>query len=61
MQAQSRRLPPADYFAMKQRVVRHARAAQAAAIRDAFAYLIAAAVTLATRPFLPFPKPNHGD
>jgi hypothetical protein len=61
MLAESRRLSPADYFAMKQRIVRQARAAQAAAIRGAFAYLIAAAVTLATRPFLPSPEPKHGD
>lgn len=61
MQAESRRLSPAEYFAMKQRIVRQARTAQAAAIRAALASLIAAAVSLATRPFLPSPKPEHGD
>jgi hypothetical protein len=61
MQAESRRLSPADYFAMKQRIVRQARAAQAAAIRAALAGLISVIVRLATRPVLPSPKPKHGD
>jgi hypothetical protein len=61
MLAESRRLSPADYFAMKQRIVRQARAAQAAAIRGALANLIAAVVSFATRPFLPSPKPEHGN
>lgn len=61
MQAESRRISPAEYFAMKQRVIRQARAAQAAAIRAALASLIAGAASLATRPFLPPPKPEHGE
>jgi hypothetical protein len=61
LQAKSRRISPAEYFAMKQRVIRQARAAQAAAIRAALASLIAAAVSLATRPALPLPKPKHGE
>ena len=55
-----RRMSPADYSAMKQRVIREARIAQAAAIRRAFARLFAA-----VRPnlptCLPSPEPEHGD
>jgi len=61
MQAESRRMSPAEYFAMKQRIVQQARTAQAAAIRAALASLIAAAFNLATRPSLPLPKPRHGE
>jgi hypothetical protein len=55
---------PSDYSAMKERIIREARSAQAAAIRAAFATLIAAAAYVArlnhpTR--LPSPKPEHGD
>jgi hypothetical protein len=56
---------PADYYAMKEKLIREARVAQAAAIRAAFARLIAAMVAFATRlnhpPCLPSPKPEHGD
>lgn len=61
MRAESRRMSSAEYFAMKQRIVRQARAAQAAAIRAALANLFAATVSLATRPSLPLPKPKHGE
>ena len=40
---------PADYSAMKEELIRKARAAQAAAIRAAFAGLTAAIVAFATR------------
>jgi len=56
---------PADYSAMKEELIREARAAQAAAIRAACARLIAAVVAFATRldhpPCLPSPEPEHGD
>ena len=42
-----RRMSPADYSAMKDKLVREARIAQAAAIRAAFARLIAAIVAFA--------------
>jgi hypothetical protein len=61
MRAESRRMSPAEYFAMKQQIVRQARAAQAAAIRAALASLIATAVSVAARPSVPLPKPEHGD
>jgi hypothetical protein len=55
----------ADYFAMKERIIREARVAQAAAIRAAFARLITAMVAFAARlnhpPCLPSPEPEHGD
>ena len=40
--AEIRRMSPADYSAMKEKLIREARIAQAAAIRAAFAALIAA-------------------
>jgi hypothetical protein len=56
---------PADYYAMKEKLIREARAAQAAAIRAAFARLIAAMVAFAARlnhpQCLPSPEPEHGD
>jgi hypothetical protein len=56
---------PADYYAMKERIIREARVAQAAAIRATFARLIAAMVAFAARlnhpPCLPSPEPEHGD
>ena len=56
---------PADYSAMKERIIREARVAQAAAVRAAFARLIAAAPAFAARlnhpPCLPAPEPEHGD
>jgi hypothetical protein len=56
---------PADYSAMKERIIREARSAQAAAIRAAFATLIAAVATFAIRlnhpTGLPSPQPEHGD
>jgi hypothetical protein len=56
---------PADYSAMKEKLIREARVAQAAAVRAAFAGLIAAVVAFATRPnnppCLPSPEPEHGD
>jgi hypothetical protein len=58
-------MSPADYFAMKEKLIREARTAQAAAVRAAFAQVIAAVVAFATRlndpPCLPSPKPEHGD
>jgi ABC-type tungstate transport system substrate-binding protein len=42
-----RRISPADYSAMKDKLVREAQIAQAAAIRAAFARLIAAVVAFA--------------
>ena len=57
--------PPADYSAVKEKLIREARVAQAAAIRAAFATLIAAVASFATRlshpPCWPSPKPEHGD
>ena len=56
---------PADYSAMKEKLIREARVAQAAAIRAAFATLIASVASLATRlshlPCRPSPEPEHGD
>ena len=56
---------PADYSAMKEKLIREARAAQAAAIRAACARSLAAIVAFATRlnhsPSLPSPEPEHGD
>ena len=56
---------PADYYAMKEKLIREARVAQAAAIRAAIARLIAAMVAFAARlnhpPCLPSPEPKHGD
>jgi ABC-type tungstate transport system substrate-binding protein len=50
---------------MKEKLIREARIAQAAAIRAAFARLIAAIVACAARlsppPYLPSPEPEHGD
>lgn len=43
------RMSPADYSAMKEKVIREARRAQAAAIRAAFAWAIAAVAAFATR------------
>jgi ABC-type tungstate transport system substrate-binding protein len=58
-------MSPADYSAMKEKLIREARVAQAAAIRAAFARLIAAVTAFATRlshpPRLPSPEPEHGD
>jgi hypothetical protein len=55
----------ADYSAMKERIIREARVAQAAAVRAACARLIAAIGAFATRPnhppCLPSPEPEHGD
>ena len=58
------RMSPADYSAMKERLIREARIAQAAAIRTAFARSIAAIVRIARLndpTFLPPPEPKHGD
>jgi hypothetical protein len=56
---------PADYSAMKERIIREARAAQAAAVRAALARLIAAVIAVAAQPnhptCLPSPEPEHGD
>jgi hypothetical protein len=56
---------PADYSAMKGKLIREARVAQAAAIRAAFTGLIAAAIdcaaVLSHPPCLPPPEPEHGD
>jgi hypothetical protein len=56
---------PADYSAMKERIIREARVAQAAAVRAACARLIAAIGAFATRPnhppCLPSPEPEQGD
>jgi ABC-type tungstate transport system substrate-binding protein len=56
---------PADYSAMKEKLIREARIAQAAAIRTAFARLIAAVAAFAARQnhptCLPSPEPEHGD
>ena len=60
-----RLMSPADYSAMKEKLIREARIAQAAAIRAAFARSIAAVTALAARlthpTCLPSPKPEHGD
>jgi hypothetical protein len=61
MQVESRRKSPVEYFAMKQRIIRHARVAQAAAIRAALTSLFVTLIRLAKRPFLPAPKPEHGE
>jgi hypothetical protein len=62
---ESRLKSPADYSAMKERIIREARVAQAAAIRATFAQSIAAVVAFAARlnhpPCLPSPEPEHGD
>jgi hypothetical protein len=42
-------MSPADYSAMKEKLIREARIAQAAAVRAAFTRLIAAVVALAAR------------
>ena len=59
------RMSPADYFALKEKLIREARIAQAAAIRAAFARSIAAIVARIARlnhpTFLPSPEPEHGD
>ena len=56
---------PADYPAMKEKLIRQARVAQAAAIRAALAGLIAAVIACAALlshpPCLPSPEPEHGD
>jgi ABC-type tungstate transport system substrate-binding protein len=56
---------PADYSAMKEKLIREARVAQAAAIRAAFARLVAAVTAFAARlthpTCLPSPEPEHGD
>jgi ABC-type tungstate transport system substrate-binding protein len=61
---------PADYSAMKENLIREARIAQAAAIRAAFARLIAAVAALAVTALAarqnhptcpPSPQPEHGD
>jgi hypothetical protein len=44
-----RRMSPADYSAMKEKLIREARIAQAAAIRAAFVRLTTAVVALAAR------------
>jgi hypothetical protein len=58
-------MSPADYSAMKEKLIRKARVAQAATIRAAFAGLIAAVIALAARlthpACLPSPEPEHGD
>jgi hypothetical protein len=63
--AEIRLMSPADYFAMKEKLIREARVAQAAAIRATFAQSIAAVVAFAARlnhpPCLPSPEPEHGD
>ena len=60
-----RPMSPADYSAMKEKLIREARVAQAAAIRAAFARLIAAVTAFAARlthpTCLPSPEPKHGD
>jgi hypothetical protein len=64
-EAEIQLISPADYSAMKERIIREARVAQAAAIRAAFARLIAAVVAFAARlthpTCLPSPEPEHGD
>jgi hypothetical protein len=59
------RKSPADYSAMKEKLIREARVAQAAAVRAACARLIAAIVAFVARlnppPCLPSPQPEHGD
>jgi hypothetical protein len=42
-------MSPADYSTMKEKLIREARTAQAAAIRTAFAQVIAAVVAFAAR------------
>jgi hypothetical protein len=57
--------PPPDYSAMKAKLIREARVAQAAAIRAACTRLIAAVTAFAARlnhpTGLPSPQPKHGD
>jgi ABC-type tungstate transport system substrate-binding protein len=64
------RMSPADYSAIKEKLIREARIAQAAAVRAAFARLIATVAALAISAFaarlnqptcLPSPEPEHGD
>lgn len=45
----TRRMSPADYSAMKEKVIHEARRAQAAAIRAAFVWAIAAVAAFAIR------------
>ena len=63
--AEIRLMSPADYSAMKDKLIREARVAQAAAIRAAFAQVIAAVAAFAARlthpACLPSPEPEHGD
>ena len=63
--AEIRLMSPADYSAMKEKLIREARIAQAAAIRAAFAGLIAAVTAFVARlnhpSCLPSPEPEHGD
>ena len=59
------RLKSPAYSAMKENLIREARVAQAAAIRAAFARLVAAVVAFASRlnhpRCVPSPEPEHGD
>jgi hypothetical protein len=63
--AEIRLMSPADYSAMKEKLIREARVAQAAAVRAAFARLVAAVAAFAGRlthpTCLPSPEPEHGD
>lgn len=63
--AEIRLMSPADYSAMKEKLIREARTAQAAAIWAAFAQVIAAVAAFAARlshpACLPPPEPEHGD
>jgi hypothetical protein len=63
--AEIRLMSPADYSALKGKLIREARVAQAAAIRTAFARLIAAVTAFAARlthpTCLPSAEPEHGD
>ena len=60
-----RLMSPADYSAMKENLIREARVAQAAAIRAAFARLVAAVTAFAARLTHPAcllsPEPERGD
>jgi len=55
----------AEYSTMKEKLIREARIAQAAAVRAVFAGLIAAVIALAAQlnhpTCLPSPEPEHGD